>query len=61
MQTLALYNLKGGVGKSAAPVNLGYLAAADGVPTLPWDLAPQGAASWYFHAKPEDIQTKRVL
>ena len=61
MQTLALYNLKGGVGKSAAAVNLAYLAAADGIPTLLWDLDPQGAASWYFHAKPEDIKTKKVL
>lgn len=61
MQTLALYNLKGGVGKSAAAVNLAYLAAADGIPTLLWDLDPQGAASWYFHAKPEDIKTKKVI
>lgn len=61
MQTLALYNLKGGVGKSAAAVNLAYLAAADGIPTLLWDLDPQGASSWYFHAKPEDIKTKKVL
>ncbi|MGH8456617.1 MAG: ParA family protein, partial [Stenotrophobium sp.] len=61
MQTLALYNLKGGVGKSAAAVNLAYLAAADGVPTLLWDLDPQGAASWYFHGKPEDVKTRKVL
>ncbi len=50
MKTLALHNLKGGVGKSAAAVNLAYLAAANDVPTLLWDLDPQGAASWYFHA-----------
>lgn len=61
MQTLALYNLKGGVGKSAAAVNLAYLAAHDGIRTLIWDLDPQGAASWYFHVKPEDVKTKKVI
>lgn len=61
MQTLALYNLKGGVGKSAAAVNLAYLAAAEGIPTLLWDLDAQAAASWYFHAKPEDVKTRKVL
>jgi chromosome partitioning protein len=61
MQTLALYNLKGGVGKTAAAVNLAYLAAAEGYSTLLWDLDAQGAASWYFNAKAEDNKTKKIL
>ncbi|MGH8504844.1 MAG: ParA family protein [Stenotrophobium sp.] len=61
MKTLALHNLKGGVGKSAAAVNLAYLAAADGIPTLLWDLDPQGAASWYFHGEPAAVKTDKVL
>jgi cellulose biosynthesis protein BcsQ len=49
MKTLAIYNLKGGVGKTAAAVNLASLAAAGGLATVLWDLDPQGAASWYLH------------
>lgn len=49
MKTLAVYNLKGGVGKTAAAVNLAALAAASGLPTVLWDLDPQGAATWYLH------------
>lgn len=52
MTSLALYNLKGGVGKTAATVNLAYLAAADGLKTLVWDLDPQGSASFYFNVQP---------
>lgn len=48
MKTLAVYNVKGGVGKTAAAVNLASLAAAAGHATLLWDLDPQGAASWYL-------------
>lgn len=48
MKTVALYNLKGGVGKTTAAVNLAYLAAQSGVPTLLWDLDSQGAATWYL-------------
>jgi len=48
MRVLALYNLKGGVGKTAASVNLAHLAAQSGIPTLLWDLDPQGASSWYY-------------
>ncbi len=53
MKTVACFNIKGGVGKTAAAVNLAWLAARDGVRTLLWDLDPQGAASFYFR-----IQTK---
>jgi chromosome partitioning protein len=48
----ATYNIKGGVGKTTAAVNLSYLSAADGQRTLLWDLDPQGAASFLFRVKP---------
>lgn len=48
MVTVALYNLKGGVGKTSSCVNLSYLAAKDGYQTLLWDIDPQGAASFYY-------------
>ncbi len=51
MKILALYNIKGGVGKTAAAVNLGFCAARDGYRTLVWDLDPQGAASFYFRIR----------
>lgn len=51
-QIIALYNLKGGVGKTAAAVNLAWLAADAGLRTLLWDLDPQGAASFYLKADP---------
>jgi len=49
MTVLALYNLKGGVGKTAAAINLAYLAAADGYKTLVWDLDPQGSSTFYLN------------
>ena len=53
MITIALYNLKGGVGKTASCVNFAYLAAADGFKTILWDIDPQGSSSFYFKAKPK--------
>ena len=53
MRILATYNIKGGVGKTAAAVNLSYLAAREGLRTLVWDLDPQGAATYYFRIKPK--------
>jgi len=50
MVTLALYNLKGGVGKTAATINLAYLAAKEGYKTLVWDMDPQGSSSFYLGA-----------
>ncbi|MCG8611226.1 MAG: AAA family ATPase [Pseudomonadales bacterium] len=52
MKTIAFYNLKGGVGKTAAAVNIAYLSAQSGLKTLLWDLDPQGSTSWYFEHKP---------
>jgi len=52
VKIFATYNIKGGVGKTAAAVNLGYLAARDGLRVLLWDLDPQGAASYLFRIKP---------
>lgn len=53
MKIIALYNIKGGVGKTAACVNLSYSCASSGIKTLLWDLDVQGAASFYFNIKPE--------
>jgi cellulose biosynthesis protein BcsQ len=52
LKTIALYNLKGGVGKTAAAVNLAFLAAQYGRKTLLWDLDPQAAATWYLGLDP---------
>lgn len=53
MVTIALYNLKGGVGKTASCVNFAWLAAQDGYRTLLWDLDPQGSTTFYYQAKPK--------
>jgi cellulose biosynthesis protein BcsQ len=52
MTTLAIYSNKGGVGKTAAAVNLSYLAAQSGAKTLICDLDPQSSATYYFRVKP---------
>ena len=52
-RVLATYNIKGGVGKTSAAVNLATLAAHDGAPTLLWDLDPQGASTYLFRVKPK--------
>jgi cellulose biosynthesis protein BcsQ len=51
VRVLATYNIKGGVGKTTAAVNLAYLAAQDGYRTLLWDLDPQAAATYMFRVR----------
>ncbi len=53
MKTLALYSIKGGVGKTSSAVNLAFIAARNGYRTLLWDLDPQAASSYYFRIKPK--------
>ncbi len=52
MSALALYSIKGGVGKTAAAVNLAYIASRDAGKTLLMDLDPQGSSTFYFRIKP---------
>jgi chromosome partitioning protein len=52
-RVVALYNIKGGVGKTSAAVNLAWLAASGGERTLLWDLDPQGAASYLLRIQPK--------
>lgn len=53
MISIAIYNSKGGVGKTAASVNLAYLASQEGKKTLLWDLDQQAAATFYYRVKPK--------
>ena len=53
MDVLAVYNFKGGVGKTSTAVNLGWLSAQGGARTLVWDLDPQGAATFTFRVRPK--------
>ena len=53
MIVLSVYNIKGGVGKTAAAVNLSYLAAREENLTLLCDLDPQSSSTYYFRIKPK--------
>ena len=58
MQTIAFYNLKGGVGKTTTAVNMAWHAARWKHRTLLWDLDPQGAASFYLGVDDDDAGYK---
>jgi len=62
MKTIAVYNFKGGVGKTATAINIAYLASQNGYKTLLWDLDPQGASSWYLNAQHDrKVTSKKIL
>lgn len=52
MKIVACYSNKGGVGKTAASVNLAHAFARAGDRVLLCDLDPQGASGFYFRVKP---------
>jgi chromosome partitioning protein len=61
MKILACYANKGGVGKTAASVNLAYALADVGHRVLLCDLDPQGAASFYFRVEPSGKLTETAF
>jgi chromosome partitioning protein len=61
MKIIAVTNIKGGVGKTTTAVNLSYLCAASGGPTLLWDLDPQGAATYTLRGDPVERATPKKL
>jgi chromosome partitioning protein len=62
MKIIAVTNIKGGVGKTTTAVNLSFLCAASGRPTLLWDLDPQGAATYTLRGEPrEHASAKKLL
>jgi chromosome partitioning protein len=61
LKTIALYNVKGGVGKSAAAVNLAYLSSSTSYSTLLWDLDSQGASTYCLHKKGIDLNIRDLV
>lgn len=61
MRVFALYNIKGGVGKTAGAVNLSLLSALEGNRTLLIDLDPQGSSSYYFRVRSSNKFRSRQL
>ena len=63
MKSIALYNLKGGVGKTTIAVTLAWAAATlSSRRTLLWDLDAQGAASYLLdHEQPASEEARAVF
>ncbi|MGF1529994.1 MAG: ParA family protein [Puniceicoccaceae bacterium] len=62
MKILSIYNMKGGVGKTATAVNLSHLAARSGHRTLLCDFDPQGAATYYLRIEPDaELKARKLL
>lgn len=53
MTVIAVYSIKGGVGKTTTAVNLAHRSALAGRPTLVWDLDAQGGATFLFRVRPK--------
>ena len=60
MRSLAVFSVKGGVGKTALAVNLAHAAASlSKRRTLLWDLDAQGAATWTLRLSPSPHASAR--
>lgn len=53
MRVFALYNIKGGVGKTTSAVNLAWVSARAGFRTLLWDMDPQASSTFYLRIRPK--------
>jgi len=62
MIVFGIYNIKGGVGKTATAVNLSYLSSLEGKSTLLWDLDPQGSSTFYYQKEQgNDSNLKKII
>lgn len=61
-KTVAVYNMKGGVGKTTLAVSFAYCSAAhSSLRTLLWDIDAQGAASFLCAQERPDAKVKQVF
>jgi len=56
MQIIAVYNIKGGVGKTTTTINLACLLAKMNLSVLVWDLDTQGGTSFFFNKSHQNNQ-----
>ena len=62
MKSIAVFSVKGGVGKTACAVNLAYASATQSARrTLLWDLDAQGAATFTLKLAPKGGAAARKL
>ena len=57
LKKIAVYNIKGGVGKTTTSVNLACYLSSCNLSVLLWDLDPQGGTSFFFNRQHHNNNT----